>query len=63
LDAASGLVEAGQRSMQALLQRPGIVLVDESSWPEGFDRRTFADVDTPMDLVHLGLTGVRAADV
>jgi molybdopterin-guanine dinucleotide biosynthesis protein A len=55
LDAASALVRAGERSMKALLHRPGIVFVDEERWPTGRARHVFADFDTPSDLAALGL--------
>ncbi len=55
LGAASVLVQAGERSMKALLGRPGIVFADEEHWPAGRARRIFADFDTPADLQSLGL--------
>jgi molybdopterin-guanine dinucleotide biosynthesis protein A len=55
LAAATQLVEAGERSMRALLARPGVVLVDEGRWPAGLSARVLADVDTPEDLRRLGL--------
>jgi molybdopterin-guanine dinucleotide biosynthesis protein A len=55
LDAATVLVRRGERSMKALLARPGIVFVDEGHWPAGRARRVFADFDTPSDLTALGL--------
>jgi molybdopterin-guanine dinucleotide biosynthesis protein A len=55
LDAASVLVQAGERSMKALLRRPGIVFVDDERWPTGPAQHVFADFDTPSDLAALGL--------
>jgi molybdopterin-guanine dinucleotide biosynthesis protein A len=55
LEAAGLLVEAGERSMKALLRRPGVVLVDQRAWPEAEVRRVFADFDTVADLTALGL--------
>jgi molybdopterin-guanine dinucleotide biosynthesis protein A len=49
------LVQAGERSMKALLRRPGIIFVDEAHWAAGRARRVFADFDTPSDLEALGL--------
>jgi molybdopterin-guanine dinucleotide biosynthesis protein A len=53
--AATGLVQAGERSMKALLRRPGIVLVDRDQWAAGRADHVFADFDTPSDLEELGL--------
>lgn len=53
--AATGLVRAGERSMKALLRRPGIILVDRDTWPAGKADHVFADFDTPSDLTELGL--------
>jgi len=53
--AATVLVHAGERSMKALLRRPGIVLVDRDQWPAGRADHVFADFDTPTDLAGLGL--------
>jgi len=55
LAAVAALVVSGRRAMSALLERPGVELVDEIRWPGGLDRRAFADVDTPDDLQRLGL--------
>jgi hypothetical protein len=41
--------------MQRLLSRPGVVMVDESKWPDGVDSRAFSDIDTPDDLERFGL--------
>lgn len=53
--AASDLVAEGRRSMRALLDRPGVLLADESTWPGEMNRRSFADVDSPKDFARLGL--------
>jgi molybdopterin-guanine dinucleotide biosynthesis protein A len=55
LAAAADMVEAGMRSMHSLLDRPGVMLVDENRWPGDVDRAAFADVDTPSDLEGIGL--------
>lgn len=53
---AARLVEAGERSMKALLNRPGVEFVDEEQWPGREPAgRVFADVDTAEDLRRLGL--------
>jgi molybdopterin-guanine dinucleotide biosynthesis protein A len=53
---ADRLVGDGERSMKALLGRPGTVLVDEGLWPAGVTARDFTDVDTPAELERLGLS-------
>ncbi len=55
LEAARLLVEAGERTMKALLRRPGVVFVDQRHWPEAEARHMFADFDTVSDLTALGL--------
>lgn len=55
LDVAGELAGTGNRSMRALLERPGVVLIDEASWPGDVDRSAFADADTPTDLDRLGV--------
>jgi molybdopterin-guanine dinucleotide biosynthesis protein A len=54
LEAAS-LVAAGERSMHALVARDEVVLLEEADWPAGVEVRAFSDIDTPEDLVNLGL--------
>jgi molybdopterin-guanine dinucleotide biosynthesis protein A len=54
--AATALAQGGERSMKALLRRPGIVLVERDDWPAGSAERVFADFDTPSDLADLGLS-------
>jgi molybdenum cofactor guanylyltransferase len=51
LDAAGSLLQAGERSLRALLQALGTAVVDEETWV-GLDpeRRTLFDVDVPGDL-------------
>jgi molybdopterin-guanine dinucleotide biosynthesis protein A len=56
LASVAGLVDAGERSMKALLARPGLVRLDEWSWPAEVTASAFADVDTPADLDRLGLS-------
>lgn len=55
LGSAAGLVDAGKRSMKALLSRPGIVFLDESSWPRSIEVGVLSDADTPTALDRLGL--------
>lgn len=57
LAAARLLVEAGERSMKALVRQPGVELIGEERWPQAFSGRAFADVDTPADLSCFGLGG------
>jgi molybdopterin-guanine dinucleotide biosynthesis protein A len=59
---AAGLVEAGERSMRALLDLPGVVRLDESRWSSIVPARTFADADTPNDLDRLGLDWAPGSD-
>ncbi len=59
--AAAAFVEAGERSMKALLGRPGITFPGESDWTAAKKRganilRVFADADSPADLAALGLS-------
>lgn len=61
---AVALVATGERSLRALLARPGpdgVVLLDDQAWPAGVSASAFADVDTPNDLARLGLDGPRPA--
>ncbi len=55
LQAAHLLAQAGERSMKALLRRPGISWADEACWPPGVTAASFADADTPADVARLGL--------
>lgn len=56
LEAVAGLVATGERSMRPLLERPGVVLVDESEWSAVTGPESLADVDRPEDLQRLGLS-------
>ncbi len=58
LAAATGLIDAGMRSMRSLLDRPGVELVEADRWPGAVDRRAFSDVDTPGDLEELEQLGL-----
>jgi molybdenum cofactor guanylyltransferase len=58
--AGETLVRAGQRSMKALLARPGITFPTEGEWAEARKAgvnilRSFSDADSPADLTALGL--------
>ena len=55
LDLASDLVARGDRSLRRLLAQPDVTLLDESKWQHVASDTTFADVDSPGDLVRLGL--------
>ena len=55
LDAASGLVASGVRSLRHLLDRPGVTILDETAWGTVATSQTFADVDSPEDLARYGL--------
>ncbi len=54
--AVEALVLAGERSMKALLARPGVSFPGESEWAAPGAWRAFADVDSPADLEALGLS-------
>jgi molybdopterin-guanine dinucleotide biosynthesis protein A len=56
LDEAAQLVSEGVRSLQYLNTQPNVFLLDESTWQNVATEAQFADVDTPADLHHLGLT-------
>jgi molybdopterin-guanine dinucleotide biosynthesis protein A len=56
LASSAVLVASGERSMRVLVSRPGVVMLDETGWSSTVDGRAFSDVDTPADLVRLGLT-------
>ena len=60
LVAGEKLVRGGERSMKALLGRPGITFPTEGEWAEAKKAgvsilRAFSDVDSPADLIALGL--------
>jgi molybdopterin synthase catalytic subunit len=61
LEAAAGLVAAGERSMAALLARPGITLLPPDRWGDEVDPRCFTDVDDASDLERLGLAWMSPA--
>lgn len=50
---AARLVEEGERTMTALLQRADPLLVAEADWAAAADPAVLADVDTPDDLARL----------
>lgn len=56
LDAASGLLARGVRSLRHLERGPDTTLVDESGWGRVTNARAFCDVDSPEDLDRYGLT-------
>jgi len=53
---AEQLVAEGERSMRSLLTAVRTTYLDEDAWNEVCDAQAFADVDTPADLEHLGVT-------
>lgn len=55
LAAGTELIRAGKRAMRALLDQPGVVFADETTWPHAVERKAFWDVDAPADLDRLGL--------
>jgi molybdopterin-guanine dinucleotide biosynthesis protein A len=55
IEAARPLLEAGERSLRALLEAAPIDLVPESRWRAVAEPDAFADLDTPEDLARLGL--------
>jgi molybdopterin-guanine dinucleotide biosynthesis protein A len=56
LDETSELVNRGVRSVRHLPTQPGVVLVDELAWRDVATEDQFSDVDSPADLLRLGLT-------
>jgi molybdopterin-guanine dinucleotide biosynthesis protein A len=56
LNGAQELVIRGVRSLQHLSARPDVVYLDESDWEHVANERDFSDVDSPDDLLRLGLT-------
>ena len=54
LDTSASLVATGARSLRALTDLPGVVLLEESEWSKTGPADWFRDVDTPEDLGHLG---------
>jgi molybdopterin-guanine dinucleotide biosynthesis protein A len=55
LDSAIQLVNRGVRSLQHLTTQPDVVLVEESQWRAVAGEEQFSDVDSPADLLRLGL--------
>jgi molybdopterin-guanine dinucleotide biosynthesis protein A len=56
LGAVGAMVAAGARSMRPLLERAGVVLVDEPLWSAVTGPESLADVDRPEDLERLGIS-------
>lgn len=56
LDAAEQAARSGVRSLHFLASQPEVALLDESRWRGVIDPREFADVDSPDDLLRLGIT-------
>ena len=52
---ARQLVDAGERSMRALLASIAIEFVDEGDWGTVATMESFADVDTPADAARAGV--------
>lgn len=52
---AQELVERGVRSLQHLSNQPGAVYLNESDWGPTANEEQFSDVDSPNDLLRLGL--------
>jgi molybdopterin-guanine dinucleotide biosynthesis protein A len=55
LAVARQLVDAGERSMRALLASTSIEFVDEDEWGTVATAASFADVDTPADAARAGV--------
>jgi molybdopterin-guanine dinucleotide biosynthesis protein A len=47
---------SGERSMRSLVAFDDVELVTEDHWPVGVTPSAFGDIDTPADLVRLGLS-------
>lgn len=56
LDRSQELVDDGCRSLQHVVTQRDVVLIGESVWSREAEEREFSDVDSPSDLIHLGLT-------
>ena len=56
LDEAQRRYECGERSLRHITDGDDVTLLGESAWRHVASSRTFADVDTPEDLVRYGLT-------
>ena len=55
LERAHELLSLGERSLRRLVDGPGVVLLDESTWGHVVGEEVFCDVDSPEDLRRLGL--------
>ncbi len=55
LDAAAGLLEAGERSLRALLDSVRVAWVEEMEWAAVGPAYAFADVDTPAARARYGI--------
>jgi len=55
LDAAAAHYRRGERSLRFLTGRPGVVLIEETQWRGFATEKEFSDVDSPEDLLRLGL--------
>ena len=55
LDHGAVMVGAGRRSLGPLLEHPDVHWLERSQWSRVADDADFADVDTPADVVRLGL--------
>jgi molybdopterin-guanine dinucleotide biosynthesis protein A len=56
LNGVQDLVNQGVRSLQHLSTQPDVAYLDESAWGHVANERDFSDVDSPDDLLRLGLT-------
>jgi molybdopterin-guanine dinucleotide biosynthesis protein A len=56
LDATGPMFAQGMRSLQHLTNQTDVVLLGEAEWSVAAREEQFSDVDTPADLVRLGLT-------
>jgi molybdopterin-guanine dinucleotide biosynthesis protein A len=59
LDQAQELLGLGIRSVQYLVEQPGVNLLGESEWGHVARAESFSDVDSPDDLRRLGLEQFR----
>ncbi len=55
LDLAGELVARGERSLRHVLEQSDVTWLDEAQWGHVATDATFADVDSPADLVRYGL--------
>jgi molybdopterin-guanine dinucleotide biosynthesis protein A len=56
LDSAARAVSAGHRSLAPLFVGDDVTWLEEREWGQVADSRAFSDIDSPADLVRLGLT-------